>query len=124
MSVDQELGQNISAVRRAAGMSLADAAAIIGVSEFAFRSIEAGKQRIGSVLLYKLSKVFDLELRWFFDSSVKSFASMDCIRRANNQSKGECSNILSSLRLNETLRQICDAANHAADLENKTVAVV
>ena len=123
MSLDVSIGERIRGFRGAAGHSVEELAYAIGVPCEDLRAFETGAQRISAKMLFRVSKVLNLEVRWFFDRDIKDSPSLDCATAQETQFKGEYPAILRNLRLNKTLEELCESAKRAETAEYKSKKV-
>jgi len=64
--LDLQVGKQVSAARRAAGLSIADLAERMQLSVSIIESIERGTMRVAAPQICKLASMLNVEIRWFF----------------------------------------------------------
>lgn len=109
------LGNNISAARRAAGLSTAELARSIGLSDQELCAIEHGSRRVSAKEVYRISKRLNVDIYLFFDTNNQLNTYGDCSGTAKSQTQDDVLKILKNLRLNRTLEDLRELSNSAAD---------
>lgn len=109
MTLDQQLGEKLSQARLAAGLELVEAAPRIGLTAFKLKQFEAGAIRIPSDILHRAARLFDVEIRWFFEGSVEGAT----VAEAETSAAQGRAQILGSLRNNKTLSRLCEAVRES-----------
>lgn len=65
-AIDQKIGARIKERREELGLSTSVLAARLKVTEEELVAMEAGTQRVGSQLLYRLTGLLDVPITWFY----------------------------------------------------------
>ena len=65
-SLEQKIGNRLTAARRRAGLSVSDLASMLAVSDQDVLSLEAGEMRFSAQRISQLAALLELEIRWFF----------------------------------------------------------
>ncbi|MEL6861646.1 MAG: helix-turn-helix transcriptional regulator [Pseudomonadota bacterium] len=120
VDLDVFLGQRIRLAVEHAGLARPIVSETLTLPIQDLRAMEAGKKRISSKTLYKISKLTGLEISWFFDTNIHGGSLIDCTIIANTQSEDDFPTIIQNLRLNKTLADLCEAVKTADQLGLKT----
>jgi transcriptional regulator with XRE-family HTH domain len=109
MSLDHQIGEKLRLARTAANVSLADAAAVLDLTESELSAAEQGTRRTDARLLQCAARAYGVEIRWFFNSSkdVRVSDEEKVLTRATSIS------ILQSFRSHETLSQLCETVRES-----------
>ncbi len=83
-SIDLHIGRRIRIRRLLLRMSVAEAAVRLGVREQVFEEYEAGLLRLDAVGLIRLSGVFGVRMRYFFDGAEMADEELSAVRRVND----------------------------------------
>ncbi len=102
MTLDQHIGERLRYARRAAGFDASAAAHNLDLSELELKQYETGSLRIPSNFVSRAAKLFDVEIRWFFETGFETDRDQKNTSDAGSQ-------ILQSLRSNKTLSRLCEA---------------
>lgn len=102
MSLDRDLGEKLHDARRTAGYNASEAAHCLETSELALKQYESGAERIPSAFICRAAKLYDVEIRWFFERGGGTAQDQINIDDATSQ-------VLRSLRSNKTLSRLCEA---------------
>lgn len=70
--IDKYVGNRLKARRDFLGISLRELSAKVNIVYQQIQKYEAGKSRIGASMLYKLARILDVEISYFFDGCEKS----------------------------------------------------
>ncbi len=89
ITIDQHVGLCLSAGRRASGLSVAQAAAKIGLSDATLVAIEAGTARPTASCLVMLSALLDIKLTELFLGHV---SAGDCLTTADRRHRAQADN--------------------------------
>lgn len=120
MSLDVLIGRRVRMAREMSGVTVETMASAIGLTPDLMQAAETGRQRISAKSLFRISKLLNLELRWFFDTDMKDSLPLDCSNHREMHFSGEYPSILHNLRLNKTLEDLCKAANQVGAGKYKT----
>lgn len=102
MILDQHIGERLRYARKAAGFDACSAALSLDTSALELKQFEAGSIRIPSIFVSRAAKLFDVEIRWFFETGSE-------VGKGQKNTGDAGSQILQSLRSNKTLSRLCEA---------------
>lgn len=89
LRLDKLIAERVERARQAAGLSVETVAGQIGMASSCYRALELGNTRFGSVIVCKLAKTLNVEIRSFFDPA--------------NDATGTVADILATTRQNTRL---------------------
>ena len=104
-SLDQQIGKRLRAARIASGMSVSELSERAQCTADCVKRFESGSSRIGAESLFAFAKALNVEIRWIFGQVEQSDNKLE--------KRFQYGEILSGIRSNSTLSNLCDQMDRA-----------
>lgn len=119
MTLDQILGRRVQLARRVKGVTVADMAAVMGVSETEYKAMESGTRRFGAKNTYRVSKHLGVDLKWLFEAPMDARLASIGLMQDKERTSDELSQLLSNVRSRAVLSELFEKMRSADAAANK-----
>lgn len=107
-SIDDHIGLRLEQARKSAGLTVDELAKRLGLDTDHVLALEAGTARASAAMLYRASRLLELELRWFF-------ASDQCEQRDFRDLDAKCPEMINGAKSNGLMARLVDGARQRRD---------